>query len=371
MRERLTVHSVHRAIEEWAPRDIAWEKDNIGILVGNPEDEVRGIVVALDCTEAVIRETIQHKANLLITHHPLLFKPLRSVTSGTSTGRCVQLLTRGGINLIGAHTNIDFTSGGTSFALAEKLGLRDIDFLDASYELDRKIVTFVPADSAEQVANAMSDAGAGRIGNYEQCSFRSDGTGTFMGNNNTKPARGKKLRREQIEEVRLEMILKRRDTEKILQALRQSHPYEEPAYDMYPLGNISREYGMGAIGHLPRKTTLASFLSMVRRQLSAKAVRFSGSAKTVQRIAVCGGSGSQLLEKAIQRRADVFVTADVSYHTFHDALGRIVLVDAGHYETELPVVPVLASTLQRHCINRGAAIPVRVARSSTNPMQPA
>ncbi len=370
MRERLTVGNVQQIIEDWAPRDIAWEKDNVGILVGNPEDGVRGILVALDCTESVIKETLQRKANLLITHHPLLFKPLRSVTNGNSTGRCVQLLVRHGINLIAAHTNLDFTRGGTSFALAEKLGLQNIDFLEATYELDLKIVTFVPADAVEQVTKAMSDAGAGRIGNYEHCSFRTEGTGTFVGNVHSTPTRGKKLQREQVEEIRLEMILKRRDKDQVLRALHQSHPYEEPAYDVYPLRNVSREYGMGTIGTLPRKTTLALFLSMVKRKLGAKSVRFSGgSARTVQRVAVCGGSGSQLLESAIRNRADVFVTADVSYHTFHDAVGRIALVDAGHYETEQPVVPVLASKLQRHFNSSGIAIPVRVARTSTNPMQ--
>ncbi len=370
MRTRVTVRNVQQVIEEWAPTDIAWENDNIGILAGNPEDEVRGIVVALDCTEAVIGETLRLRANLLITHHPLLFKPLRSVTSIHGTGRCVQLLNRAGISLIAAHTNLDFTRGGTSFALAMKLGLQNIDFLDGSYELDLKIVTFVPSDAVEQVTAAMAEAGAGRIGNYEYCSFRTDGTGTFIGNRNSTPARGKKQQGEQVDEIRVEMILKRRDMHKVLQALRQSHPYEEPAYDVYPLRNVSREYGMGAIGALPRKTSLDSFLETVKEQLGVKSVRFShGSSRTVRRVAVCGGSGSQLLDAAIRNNADAFVTADVSYHTFHDAHGRITLVDAGHYETEQPVVPVLASRVKQHFKKRGNAIPVRIARASTNPMQ--
>jgi dinuclear metal center YbgI/SA1388 family protein len=306
---------------------------------------------------------------MIVSHHPLLFSPLRAVTAGRPSSALVIDLVKNGISLYSAHTNLDFTRGGPSFALAKLLDLHDVDFLVKSYEIQRKMVTFLPAEHADRVARAMSGAGAGIIGNYEQCSFRSSGTGTFQGNASTHPSVGKKGKLERVTEVRLEMVVPKWRVGEVVQALKDTHPYEEAAYDIYPTENRSSEFGMGVIGTLARPVTLRKFLGTTKRVLRAGGLRFGGEGRSIVRqVAVCGGSGSELLEEAIRRRADVFVTSDVKYHTFQDARGRIAIVDAGHFETESPVVPVLARAVQQGCREQGERMRVMIARSIGNPV---
>jgi hypothetical protein len=230
-------------------------------------------------------------------------------------------------------------------------------------------VTFVPAGAADALAAAMSEAGAGVIGEYDHCSFRAEGTGTFRGSEHTRPAVGRRGRLEHVREVRLEMIMPRSAAPKVVRALRAAHPYEEPAMDIIPLENIDSRYGMGAVGDLPRSVPLASFLRTVRHSLGARAPRYCGDPRaSVRRIAVCGGSGAELLDDARATGADAFVTADVKYHTFHEAKGLIALVDAGHYETEFPVVGAVTEHLKRALAARGERVAVRSAARPTNPV---
>lgn len=366
----MKVKDVEQIIETWAPRRIAWERDNVGLQVGDSSATVRGIVVCLDLNEEVLRETRGKKANLVVSHHPLLFKPLQAVTPDTWTGRCVAGCSRWGINLYSAHTNLDFTRGGTSFALAERLRLSDIEFLRTPYQAQKKIVTFVPAVHVESVAGAMARAGAGRIGDYEQCSFRIEGTGTFRGSSLSSPVAGRKGNFEKVPEVRLEMVAQQWHLREVLSALRKAHPYEEVAYDVYPLENRSGDYGMGAIGTLARAQTLRIFLKSVKRALGISCVRYTGEPELrVRRIAVCGGSGSELVEEAIREKADAFVTADVKYHNFQDAEGRIALIDAGHFETEHPVLAAVAQKLRKELRAVGQSVPLHVANTWTNPIR--
>jgi dinuclear metal center YbgI/SA1388 family protein len=365
----MKVRDIQSVIEGWAPREIAWERDNVGLQVGDLAADVAGVLVALDVTERIIAETRQKKANLLISHHPLLFKPIRSVTPHSWTGKCILALVQGGINLYSAHTNLDFTRGGTSFALAQALDLHDVDFLYKSYQLQKKIVTFVPADHVQKVADAMADAGAGRIGNYDRCSFRTPGTGTFQGNAASSPTVGKRGKLESIEEVRLEMIATQWQLPSIVRAMKGAHPYEEVAYDVYAVENKSTDYGMGIIGELERPVKLKPFLSRVKRALGASGLRCTGDPdKRIRRVAACGGSGSDLTEEAIAQHADVFITADVKYHSFHDAGDRIALIDAGHYETEHPVIQSVVNKLKQDLQHAGEQIPVHAAQTSTNPV---
>ncbi|MEW6511602.1 MAG: Nif3-like dinuclear metal center hexameric protein [Bacteroidota bacterium] len=366
----MTVRDVQEIMDAWAPPEIAWERDNVGLQVGDPAAGVRGILVALDVTEPVVAEAARRGANLIVSHHPLLFRPLRSVTSTDAAARSVAALAQQRVALFSAHTNLDFTRGGTSFALAEALGLRDVEFLHTPYRLHAKITTFVPASHVDAVAEAMSEAGAGVIGAYDRCSFRTEGTGTFRGGVGTRPAVGRRGRLERVREVRLEMTLPKRAVGPVVRAMVQSHPYEEPAYDVYPVENLERDFGMGAIGELPRNVPLGGFMRSVRRELGAHAPRFTGERRmNVRRVAVCGGSGSDLLPEALRAGADVFVTADIRYHTFHEAAGRIALVDAGHYETEFPVVHAVVRHLRNAVAARGETIGVRVAVRSTNPVR--
>ncbi len=365
----ITVRDIAHILEEWAPREIAWERDNIGIQCGNPSAGVRGILVALDVTEEVVREARRRQASLIVSHHPLLFRPLSSVDTSTGTGRLLATLLRQEIAVIAAHTNIDFARGGTSFALAEALGLRDPAFLVGNSRLNAKIVTFVPPSHADRVAQAMSDAGAGVIGDYKQCSFRTEGTGTFVGASTSSPAVGIRGVFERVPEIRLEMQLLRRDAPAVVRALKHTHPYEEVAYDLFSLENTHPDFGMGVIGNLPRPVSLSAFLGRIRRTLGSRGLRYCGApATTLRSVAVCGGSGAELLQQAIAGGADAFVTADVKYHAFQEASGRIALVDAGHYETELPVVAAIAARLDRECLKRHGSFPVRATTARTSPI---
>jgi dinuclear metal center YbgI/SA1388 family protein len=365
----MTVKDIQDIIERWAPKAIAWEKDNVGLQVGDPATRVSGILVALDATERTIAETKQRRANLLVSHHPLLFKPIYSVTPGNETGRCVQSLIRERVALYSAHTNLDFTRGGTSFALADALGLRRVDFLLRSYQIQKKIVTFVPRDHVESVMRAMAEEGAGSIGNYAYCSFKTEGKGTFKGNEASKPAAGNRGLLEEVSEVRLEMVAREWDITRIIDALKRAHPYEEVAYDVLPTENVSGEYGMGIVGELDRPMDLGAFLSLVKKSLGTHALRHTGGVgRKVRRVAACGGSGSDLTDHAISQGCDAFITADVKYHSFHHAAGRIILVDAGHFETELPVVHAVAQRLKQELLRSRARVPVFEARTSTNPI---
>ena len=365
----MKVRDIQNVMEAWAPREISWDRDNVGLQVGDLGAEVRGILVALDVTEQVIEEAKRKKANLLISHHPLLFTPVKSVTPSTDTGRCIRSLVQEGMNLFSAHTNLDFTRGGTSFALARALQLHDVDFLYKSCRVQRKIVTFVPADDVQRVASAMAEAGAGRIGNYDHCSFRTTGLGTFRGNDASRPSVGKRGELESVPEVKLEMIANQWQVPGIIGAMKKSHPYEEVAYDVYPLENTSNDYGMGIIGNLTRPMELGHFLRTVKKALGASGLRCTGDPRRkVLRVAACGGSGSDLTDEAIAQGADVFVTSDVKYHAFHNAKNRIALIDAGHYETEHLVIDSVVSRLKQELLTIDAQIPVYAARTSTNPV---
>lgn len=366
----LTVLDIGRIIESWAPREIAWERDNIGLQVGNPGARVRAILVCLEVHKAVVQEARHKRANLIVSHHPLIFRPLNAVATNGTTGRITENLLKAGINLYSAHTNLDFTRGGTSFALGQALKLQEIEFLVSPYEVERKVVTFVPAEHVDRVAGAMAAAGAGVIGKYEHCSFRINGTGTFRGNEFTHPTVGTKGNLERVPEVRLEMGARSWQVNAIVAAMKKSHPYEEVAYDVYPLENKSNDYGMGIIGSLVRPMQLKSFLATIKRKLNVPALRYTGEpGQTVRRVAACGGGGSDLIDEAIKRGADVFITADIKYHSFHDAEGRIALVDAGHYETENPVVPAVSARLRQEIRKIGQNIPVYRTRTSTNPLR--
>ncbi len=365
----IRVSEVTSMIESWAPKEIAWERDNVGLQLGDPSNTVRGILVCLDITEEVLAEAKKRKANLVVSHHPLLFRPPHKLLAGDPVADCVSMAARSGIDVYAAHTNLDFTAGGTSFALADSLGLRDVDFMVKSYKTKKKIVTYVPPIHADNVAGAMAKAGAGRIGNYDACSFRTEGIGTFLGNERSNPRVGKRGKLEQVEETRLEMIVDEWNVGATVRALIGVHPYEEPSYEIYPTENISNDHGLGSIGQLETAQRPASFLRLVKRRLGAAALKCGGRMTgMIRRVALCGGSGSELLAEAIRQKADAFVTADVKYHSFHDAGKKILFVDAGHYETEFPVVRMLAKRIKEFIRERGSTVPVVVSRRSTNPI---
>ncbi|MFH0989079.1 MAG: Nif3-like dinuclear metal center hexameric protein [bacterium] len=365
----MNVADIENIIDQWSPSWTAWERDNSGLQIGNRSRRVTRILLALDVSESIIKEAISKNVQLIITHHPLFFRHPAAITSANSTGRLALLLAEHKIALLAVHTNLDFTKNGVSFSLAKTLGLTKIQFLTPLKETLAKIVVFAPEDHVETVANAMATCGAGLIGNYSSCSFRTNGVGTFLGSDESNPHLGQSNQLEQVHEIRLEMIAPRARVGNIIAAMKSVHPYEEVAYDIYPLDNPNPNYGMGAIGELQKSIGLTDFLSRAKRALQAEGVRYSGNLQQqIRSIAVCGGSGSELLEDAIRARADIFLTADIKYHTFQAADQRIALVDSGHWETERIILPVLAKHLRRAFQQSRVSIQLMITKKITNPI---
>jgi dinuclear metal center YbgI/SA1388 family protein len=365
----MRVLEIQELIETWAPKETAWEGDNVGLQVGSGDQKVRRILIALEITPQVLGEAKRKRVDLIITHHPLLFHPLRSVTDATDSGKLVQETVRNGIAVYSAHTNLDSARDGVSFVLAERLGLSEIDFLQRSSSGMKKIVVFIPPDHLEAVAEAMSSAGAGVIGDYDKCSFRMNGTGTFQPRAGASPFLGTVESFQNVPEVRLEMLVPSWRLQDVIQKMTEAHPYEEVAYDVYPLENHSRDSGSGAVGNLTRAMSLRRFLSRIKSSLKIRNLRFSGSLTSeVRRVAVCGGAGGSFLPAAIREGANVFVTADVKYHTFQDARDKIAVVDAGHYETERPVLEVVVSRLRNAIKERGEKAEVALSSVVTSPV---
>lgn len=366
----MIVRDVERILESWAPKEIAWERDNVGLQVGDHDRRVKKILVTLDISEEVVREAEKKKVDLIISHHPLLFRPPRSITNTDRIGRVIVSLIKSQISVYSMHTNYDFTTGGVSYALAERLGLKNVEFLQHQQDHLRKITVFVPIDYVEKVMEAMAKSGAGVIGRYDHCSFRVAGTGTFRGQKGTKPSLGRAEELEQIDEIRLEMIAPSWKMQDVVAAMRGVHPYEEVAYDVYVLDNQHTNYGAGAIGTLDQQITLKGFLQRMKVRLDIPTVRFAGDlGQRINIVAVCGGSGVDLLDAAISRDADVFVTADIKYHVFEAATGKIALVDAGHYETEQPSLDRIIGHLEKQFVETKQHIQVLKTSVTTNPVQ--
>lgn len=360
---------IEQFFDSWAPRWTAWERDNVGLQVGRRSKKIKNVLVTLDVTPEVVGEAIKKKIDLIISHHPLLFRPPSSISDSNPVGSLILSLAEAGIALFSAHTNLDAAPDGVSFALARALGVQTPRFLAPLEDTLVKIAVFVPPSHVDRVAAAMSDAGAGHIGDYELCSFRTSGTGTYRGSEGTRPSVGSPGQFERVEEVRLEMMAPKARVTGIVSAMKSVHPYEEVAHDITPLVNVNPNFGMGAIGDLSARETVRSFLTRLKKVIQADSTRFTGSlTQGVRRIAVCGGAGSELLEYAINAKADVFVTADVRYHPFHEAAGRIVLVDAGHWETEHVVLPVIVTKLRTWAKSRNEQLVVSTTKYSTNPI---
>jgi len=356
-----------KIIEDWAPKSIAWEKDNVGLQVGSLRREVKNILLCLDVDENVVDEANHKNCNLIISHHPLLFRSLRKLdVVSDKKSRIIEKLIKKDITLYSAHTNLDFTKDGVSFQLAKKLNLTNQKFLVNLSQNQNKLVVFVPINYADKVADAMHNAGAGMSGEYSNCSFRSVGTGVFKGSEKSNPSFGVKGKIERVEEVKIEVLVNSFDVNKVIAAMKKVHPYEEVAYDVYPLVNENVNYGIGVIGELRQALSEREFLNHVSKSLRIKYLRFShGSKSKIRKVAVCGGSGSDLLDTAIQNNADAFVTADVKYHTFQDAENEILLIDAGHYETEIPALGELKNRIEKYLTDKTK---VYKFTGSTNPI---
>lgn len=336
-------------IEYWTPKEIAWQKDNVGLQVGSLNRSLKNIMLCLDVDEKVITQAIQKKCNLIISHHPLLFYPLKKIdTHSDSKSIIAAKLIKKDISVYSMHTNFDYSKDGVSFQLARSLKLKNIKFLKNLSHNQFKVVVFVPQGALEKVSSAVFNAGAGTIGEYSNCSFSVNGSGTFKGSPKTKPAVGKKNKLERVNEVRLEILVNSWKLGEVVTALKLSHPYEEVAYDVYPLSNINVDFGIGACGKLEKPMNQKDFLNHISKSLKIRNFRFSGrSDKKVNRVAVCGGSGSEYVNDAINLKCQAYVTADIKYHTFQETEKNILLIDAGHYETEIISLKEIENRLTR------------------------
>ncbi|MBE0572688.1 MAG: Nif3-like dinuclear metal center hexameric protein [Ignavibacteriaceae bacterium] len=365
----MTVKEIIKYLEEWAPKGIAWNKDNVGLQVGDPEIKIKNVLLSLDLKEEVIKTAIKENCNLIITHHPLLYYPLKDLDfSKSSRAKMIERLIKYNITLYSAHTNLDFTKHGVSYQLAKKLSLKNIRFLKNLSENQIKLAVFVPESHVNKVAEAIHQSGGGLIGEYSHCSFRTPGTGTFKGLNESNPAIGKKGVVEFVEEVKLEVIVDKWKLNQVLNAMKKVHPYEEVAYDVFPLKNDNANYGIGAIGELSDSRDTNDFLGFVSSKLKTSTLRYTNSKKKkIKTVAVCGGSCGDLVDEAIKLNADAFITADLKYHTFQDAEGKILLIDAGHYETEAPILDEIKKRLESF-LNENNKIKVLKFKGSTNPI---
>ena len=334
-------------INKISPLGLAESWDNPGLQVGDPTAEISRIMVALDATPAVIESALQGACQLLVTHHPLIFKPQKAISTATPQGRSIHAAIRGGLGIISMHTNYDIAEGGLNDVLSERLGLTSCAPLQITTAQElAKLVVFVPEDHLERMRTALFPH-AESLGAYRDCSFSASGEGTFTPLNDATPFIGTVGALEKVREYRLEVLLDRAKLPQALKALIAAHPYEEPAYDIYPLYNEGKKNGLGRIGSLPDATTLAEYAVWVAAQLGAPGTRFVGDpAAPVKKVALCSGSGASVMRSAARAGANVLVTGDVKYHEARDAEElRISLIDAGHFHTEIIMASVVQARL--------------------------
>ncbi|MEN6519973.1 MAG: Nif3-like dinuclear metal center hexameric protein [Armatimonadota bacterium] len=344
----MQLNDIIRTLEKVAPPRLADEGDKTGLQVGDASSDISKVIVAVDPTPAVIDHAVDSGSDLLISHHPLIFNPLETLAAGTSVKDSVIKLIKADIALYAMHTNYDSAPGGINDVLADRLGVRVMGLLTTRHrEKKLKLAVFTPPEAIDAIRDAMAEAGAGIIGNYTHCSFRSDGMGTFVPLPGSEPYVGEIGRLQEEAEYKLEMIVPEWRLSQVLDTMIEKHPYEEVAYDIYPLENEPYSYGYGRVGRLAKPMKLSEFRQVVEESLESQQIRMIGNQdKPVEVVALCGGGGKRLIPDAFAAGADVYVTGDVGHHDFldADALG-LAVIDAGHYETERPGMELLAAKL--------------------------
>lgn len=352
-------------LNAFAPYTYQESYDNSGLLVGDAQKEVTGIVVALDCTEAVVEEAVAMGANVVLTHHPLIFKGLKRLTGSNYVERTVIKAIQHDVALLAIHTNLDNVFFGVNHMIGSQLGLQQMRILAPKDAVLFKLGVFVPADAAETVRNAMAEAGAGQIGNYDSCSFSVAGSGRFRPGDEAQPYIGESGKLEVVSEERIEVVVNQHALSAVERAMKNAHPYEEVAYDVVAMRNTNEYIGSGMVGELAEPMEVHAFLQFVKAQFGCGVIRFTQPHReTIRKVAVCGGSGGFLLKDAIRAGADVFITADYKYHEFFDADQKIVIADIGHFESEQFTSHLLVDKLTK----KFTTFAVRLTNVNTNPI---
>ncbi len=361
----MRIREIINFLETYAPPAFQESYDNSGLLIGDQNQEIQGALICLDLTDKIINEAISKNCNLIIAHHPLIFKGLKKLTGSNYVERIAIKAIKHDIAIYAAHTNLDSVENGVSGVIAKRLGLKKKRILSPKKDMLRKLVTFCPIEKADQVRDAMFKAGAGHIGNYDSCSFSSIGTGTFRANEKANPYVGEVNKLHYENETRIETIYPAFKEKEVLKVLFETHPYEEVAYDIYPLNNTMENVGLGIIGELDKTMQEKDFLNFIKNHMKTKCIRYTSPlGKPIKKVAVCGGSGSFLIKDAIRAGADILVTGDIKYHEFFDADGQILLADIGHYESEQFTKDLLHSILKEKFTN----FAVLNSEISTNPV---
>ncbi len=357
----IQVKNLIELMDAWAPRRLAEKWDNPGLQIGNPEAEVRRVLVSLDLTLANIRWAAAHDVQLMISHHPFFFHGLKCLDLETERGQMIAALLASGITAFAAHTNLDTVRGGVNDALAEALGLSDcVGLVPVAEEALCKLVVYVPKSHTDAVRDALKAAGAGFIGGYSGCSFAASGTGYFTAEEGTHPFLGAVGREEAAEEVRIETCAYEGNIPSVVAAMLAVHPYEEPVYDVIRLVQSAKKEMMGRVGYLPREMSGAEAVSYIKEKLGMPVIRFGGDEKKrVRRVAVLGGAGAEFADLAQKAGADLYLTGDVRYHEAQEAAAKgFILVDGGHFYTERVIVPKLAARLREAAAQKGWALDV-------------
>jgi dinuclear metal center YbgI/SA1388 family protein len=362
----MTIRDIADCIENFAPLSLQESYDNSGLIIGDRDAIATGVMLCLDVSLPVVEEAKKNRCNLILSHHPLIFHPLKKIGCSSWQDQIIVSLIKNNIALYAAHTNLDQVTGGINSVWAEKLGLLDVKFLEPQKGMLKKLVTFCPLHAADEVRNAIFSAGAGRIGNYDSCSFNLNGQGSFRANEQANPFVGKKNQLHYEPETRIEIIFQEFLQEGILKAMIKAHPYEEVAYDIYPLDNQYPLSGAGVIGAFSKPVHVNAFINKIKVLFSNGNLRYCGyKGKSVKKIAICSGAGGFLINSVIGQGADAFITSDLKYHEFQNAESKLLLIDAGHYETESIMKDICKGVLSKKFPN----FAVLLAKADKNPVK--
>jgi len=353
-------------LESWAPSSFQEEWDNSGLILGDPSMEVTGIMVSLDTTYKVLQEALANQCNLIISHHPLIFRGITKITPALPEFQIIQEAIQKQIAILALHTNLDNRADSLNHFLGRKLGLEKIRILQPKKGYLKKLVTFCPSDHVDKVRESLFAAGAGHIGNYDQCSFNSAGQGSFRASEEANPFVGEKEIMHFEDETRIEVIFPAPIEQKLIRALLRDHPYEEVAYDIYPLDNLFQQAGAGVFGQFPESVSSEHFLKLVKQTFELDLVRHSTPPdKPVKTVAICSGAGAFLIRNVNLMSLDAYLTGDLKYHDFQGVGNGLLLADIGHYESEHFVKEMLKELL----IEKFPNFAVLISERETNPVK--
>jgi len=362
----MIVKEVINHLEELAPLNYAEDFDNVGLLVGDEQAEISGVLVTLDTLEAVVDEAIEKKCNLIVSFHPIVFKGLKKITGKSYVERTVLKAIKNNIAIYAIHTALDNALKGVNDIICNVLGLTNKSILIPQKGTIKKLTTYVPTKNAEDLRSELFKAGAGNIGNYDNCSFNSEGKGTYRGNEVSNPKIGKKGELHIEEETQISVTFNKHVESKLLNSLFKNHPYEEVAFEVTTLDNYNQNIGIGMVGELEQNQKTEAFLQFVKEKMNVSVIRHSRLIKnTVSKIAVLGGSGSFAIPAAKAVGADVLITSDLKYHDFFAAENDIILADIGHYESEQFTKTFLVDYLSKKITN----FAVVLSTTNTNPVK--